>query len=202
MAISLRADVAIHFSKGFNYVCDWKRRLHRLGDNYLTRSGSPRSVSVEFPAPCRSRRRPKTNCHGRHLESTPKSLTMCDARSRHVCSHLAHHAAAFAQFNHDVQDLRSRRVPRMVRAHMSNPAHGATTCFCAAFALHFVVNASVPGRGGGEAPVCASVCAPHARLCVITHARLPLTRSLLPPQHGGFRRPGLGGRDADRRALS
>ena len=33
MAISLRADVAIHFSKGFNYVCDWKRRLHRLGDN-------------------------------------------------------------------------------------------------------------------------------------------------------------------------
>ena len=202
MAISLRADVAIHFSKGFNYVCDWKRRLHRLGDNYLTRSGSPRSVSVEFPAHA-VRDGGRKRIVVEDTSKAPPNLSPCVT-----------HAAAMSALTWLTTrpPLRSSIMMYRIFALVAFLAWCAPICPTLptapphAFALHlrciFVVNASVPGRGGGEAPVCASVCAPHARLCVITHARLPLTRSLLPPQHGGFRRPGLGGRDADRRALS
>ena len=54
------------------------------------------------------------------------------ARSSLAAVHLAHLVTAFAQFNHDVQDPRSRRALRVVRTHVQPaPTH------CATHALHF-----------------------------------------------------------------
>ena len=67
------------------------------------------------------------------------------ARSSPAAVHLAHLVTAFAQFNHDVQDPRSRRALRVVR--MSSQPQPKLRCACTAFS-------------GGKAPKYArrSVC--------------------------------------------
>ena len=109
------------------------------------------------------------------------------ARSSLAAVHLAHLVTAFAQFNHDVQDPRSRRALRVVRM-SSQPQPTALR---------------MRSHSGGKAPVCTSVCVPYACLCVMTRARLRshgLSFAATQPNRG-VRRPGLGGRDAHRRAL-